>query len=143
MIDAVIARLEAEMPTLRHRIEGAASFADLLQRNALPQHGVSAHVIPLGLVGRQSDAAAGAYLQQFEEAVAIMLTVRNHTAAGKAAMADLRGTIMSVVASLVGWAPDDQLGVFQLSRGSLLSASKGTIVYQIDFSITDQLRILS
>lgn len=143
MIGAIITRLQAEVPVLEHRVEGAGSLADLMARNALPQHGVSANVIPLGLVGRQAEVSAGAYLQQFEEAVAIILTVRNHNAVGKAAMADLRGTIMAIVTGMIGWAPSDELGVFRLSRGSLVSASKGTIVYQIDFTITDQLRILS
>lgn len=143
MITEIITRLKDEVAVLEHRVDGAGSLADLMARNALPQHGVSANVIPLGLVGRQAEASAGAFLQQFDEAVAIILTVRNHTPAGQKAMADLRSVIMDIVNSLVGWTPSEELGVFRLSRGSLVNASKGTIVYQIDFSITDQLRILA
>jgi hypothetical protein len=143
MIDALITRLDEQVSVLEHRVEGAGSLADLMQRNALPQHTPAAHVLPLGLIGRAEDAGAGAYTQMFEEAVAVILTVRNHTPAGKKALADLRGIIMSIVAAIAGWAPDDQTGVFRLTRGSLLNATKGTVVYQIDFSISDQLRIFS
>lgn len=143
MIDDVISRLDDLVPVLEHRVEGAGNLADLMQRNALPQHTPAAHVLPLGLIGRAQDAGAGAYTQMFEEAVAVILTVRNHTPAGKRALEDLRGLIMAIVEALAGWAPGGQSGVFRLTRGSLLSATKGTVVYQIDFSISDQLRIFS
>ncbi len=141
MIEDVIARLSSEVPDLNGRTYGAGNLAELTQRNALPQHTPAAHVIPLGLVGRKADAGAGAFTQFFEEACAIILTVRNHNAVGKRAMENLRPLIMSIVEALAGWAPDDAVGVFRLARGSLVSSAKGTVIYQIDFSITDQLRI--
>ena len=143
MIDDVISRLDDRVAVLEHRVEGAGSLADLMQRNALPQHTPTAHVLPQGLVGRAQDAGTGVFTQMFEEAVAVILTIRNHTPAGKRALDDLRGIIMAIVEALAGWAPADQTGVFRLTRGSLLNASKGTVVYQIDFSISDQLRVFS
>ena len=143
MIEAVISRLDDRVAELEHRVEGAGSLADLMQRNALPQHTPAAHVLPLGLVGRAADAGTGAFTQVFEEAVAVILTIRNHTPAGKRALGNLRALIMAIVEAVAGWAPADQTGVFRLTRGSLLNASKGTVVYQIDFAISDQLRILS
>jgi len=141
MIDAVIARLSSEVAELDNRTYGAADLADLTRRNALPQHTPAAHIIPLGLVGRAADAGAGAFTQMIEEAFAVILTVRNHTPAGKRAMADLRGLIRRIVNAIAGWAPDEEVGVFRLTRGSIVSSNAGTVIYQIDFSITDQLRI--
>lgn len=142
MIESIIARLSSEVSILEHRVEGAGNFADLMQRNALPQHTPAAHVLPLGLIGRQADAGAGAFTQGIEEAIAVILTIRNHTPAGQKALAELRDVIFAIVKAIAGWAPSDEIGVFRLTRGSILNASKGTVVYQIDFAITDQLRIL-
>jgi hypothetical protein len=47
----------------------------------------------------------------------------------------------AIIASVAGWAPGDEIGVFALSRATLLDFTRGVIVYQIDFAIADQLRI--
>ncbi len=37
---------------------------------------------------------------------------------------------------------DEAVGVYRLSRGELVSLSAGTLTYQLDFAIEDQLRIV-
>jgi len=142
MIESIISRLSSEVAILEHRVEGAGSFFDLIHRNALPQHTPAAHVVHLGLIGRQADAGAGAFTQGIEEAIAVILTIRNHTPAGQKVLAELRDLVFAIVYAIAGWAPSDQTGVFRMTRGATLSAPNGTVIYQIDFVITDQLRIL-
>ncbi len=143
MIDAVIARLDAKIPTLAKRIEGAAQFAELMRGNVLPKQDVAAYVLPLGLQGGQADAGAGAFTQKFGETVGVVLAMKTYSATGDRVLADLRGLITEVLEAVAGWAPNDETGVFLLARGSLVSMLAGTLVYQIDFTITDQLRIMS
>ncbi len=143
MIAAVITRLEALVASLSKRVEGAAQFADLMKRNALPQQTPAAYVLPLGLQGGAAQAATGAFTQQFDEAVAVMLVVRSNDRTGEKALARIDVLIREIINAIAGWAPNDEIGVFKLSRGSLVNMSAGTIVFQIEFSITDQLRIIS
>lgn len=143
MIDDLITRLSSEVSELAGRTFGAAEFVELTRRNGVSQHGTSAYVVPLGIVGREADAAAGAFTQSLDEAFAVFVAVRNHTPADKAVLDDIRGFKMRVIRAIAGWGPDDEVGVFRLARDGLVSAVNGTLIYQIDFSITDQLRILS
>lgn len=141
MIEAVISRLEERVPDLAGRTAGATELADLMKRNALPQQTPAAYVLPLGLTGGRESAAAGMYVQEISEAVGVVLTIRSHDRTGQKALATARTLIMAISSALAGWAPDDQTGVFRLRQGRIVDMSAGTFVYQIDFSITDQLRI--
>lgn len=141
MIAAVISRLEAEIPELDGRVEGAFEFAELLRNGQMPNSGVAAHVLPLGLQPRPADSAAGTYTQEFDESIGVILTLRNASRDAERILGDLRGFVMQIIEAVAGWVPDGASGVFRLLRASLVSSSKGTFVYQIDFSIADQLRI--
>ncbi|MFN7003754.1 MAG: hypothetical protein ACK4NW_10035 [Roseinatronobacter sp.] len=143
MIDAVITRLKAEVSDFSNRIEGAAEFAALMRANALPQVTPAAHILPLGLRGGRGEAGAGAFTQDVEEVVAVLITLRAHSRTGREALPDLAALTKQVIAAIAGWGPDEAIGVFRLSRGQLVSMSAGTILYQLDFAINDQLRILS
>ena len=46
-----------------------------------------------------------------------------------------------MIAALAGWGPDSAPGVFELSRGDLVSMKAGALIYQLDFTLNDQLRI--
>ena len=46
-----------------------------------------------------------------------------------------------MIEAICGWAPDGMVGVFRLSRGGIVSFTGGTLVYQIEFAVGDQLRI--
>lgn len=141
MIGAVMTRLEARVPQLARRINGAADFADLMRRNTLPQHTPAAHVLGLGMTGGRGEASAGFYTQLFDQVIAVLLTIRSHSASGERVLDDVETLIRAVIEAIVGWGPNDEIGVFRLARGNLVSMQAGTLVYQLDFSITDQLRI--
>ncbi|PKP85851.1 MAG: hypothetical protein CVT80_00295 [Alphaproteobacteria bacterium HGW-Alphaproteobacteria-2] len=141
MVAEVIARLAERVPDLAGRIEGAAELSALMRENRLPQVTPAAHVLPLGLRGLQADAAAGLFRQAFDETVAVVLTWRGYEPTGGRALAGLEALIDTVIAALAGWAPAQATGVLRLSRGQLVAISAGTIVYQIDLTLTDHLRI--
>lgn len=142
MIADIIERLILRVPDLGGRVEGAAQFAALMKSNALPQVTPAAHVLPLGLQGGQAQAATALFTQAVEEMVGVVLTLRSHDQTGARALEAVDVLIRDIVAALLGWGPDDAIGVFRLVRSGLVSMSAGTLVYQIDFAISDQLRII-
>ncbi len=141
MIGDVKTRLEAKVSDLAGRVQGAADFSDLLRRNQLPQVTPAAHVLGLGMTGGRGESVSGLYTQIFDQVIGVVLTIRSHSATGDRVLDDAEALIRAVVAALVGWAPNDEVGVFRLVRGNLVSMQAGTLVYQLDFTITDQLRI--
>lgn len=140
-IPAIITRLNDQVPEFSGRIEGAAELAGLMRQNALPQVTPAAHVLPLGLRGGQAQAGAGTYRQEIEDVVAVLITLRAHSRTGREALPDIDTLSRKVIDAIAGWGPGDAIGVFRLARGALVSMSAGTVLYQIDFALTDQLRI--
>ena len=53
----------------------------------------------------------------------------------------MRAFTIRLIEAIVGWAPENSVGVFRFVRAELVSSSQGTFIYQIDFAIADQLRI--
>lgn len=141
MIDAVISRLKVQVPDLANRVEGAAEFATLRQKKRLPQITPAAHVLPLGFTGGRADAAAGAFTQMIEEVIGVVISVRSATATGARDLPAINALIKAIVAAIAGWSVADEVGVFRVLRGQLIGIEDGTIIYQIDFAISDQLRI--
>lgn len=140
MIEAIIQRLVAEAPELGP-VKGAVDFGALVAGGQMPQATFSAYVLPAGLVGRSAEAATGVFIQSFDEAVSIILAIRSFEAAGTRSVDPLRALVMTVFETLGGWAPGDESGVLTLRTGRLVSMQAGLIVYQIDFTLTDQMRI--
>lgn len=134
-------RLAASVPELLGRIEGAAAFAELMRQNALPQVTPAAFVIPLGLQGGVADVTTGLFRQEVQEIVGVMLVLRSYSTSGEKALPELDRLIEATVSAVVGFAPDDAVGVFRLVRGALVSMTAGMIVYQLEFALSDQLRI--
>ena len=141
MIAEVITRLDAQVSDLAGRVQGAADFAELMRRNQLPQVTPAAHVLGLGMTGGRGESATGFYTQIFDQVIGVVLTVRSHSATGVSVLDDTETLIMDVIRAVVGWGPNDEIGVFRLLRGNLVSMQAGTLVYKLDFSITDQLRV--
>jgi hypothetical protein len=125
----VEARLIAACPVLTGRVGTALQLADAMARNALPQITPAAFILPLGLRGGAANAAAGLYRQAIDRFLGVVLVVRS--------AADPLGQI----AAIAGWAPDEAIGVYRLTRGELVSLAGGVATYQLDFALDDQLRI--
>lgn len=141
-VDAVRARIAARVPALSGRIDNAGQFAALVERNQLPQVTPAAFVLPGGLAGGSADAAAGLFRQDMTELVLVVLVVRvAGDARGGAALDTMTPLVNAVVGAVAGWGPDDAPGVYILDRAELVGAKDGALVFQIDFSLQDQLRI--
>jgi len=140
MIDAVADRLNTLVADLQGKVETVAHLADLMKSGRLPAN-ASAIVVPLGFRGGKPGDAAGMFTQDINEVIGVLLIASVHDKAGQKALKRIDPLIREVVETLAGWAPEDVSGVFQVERGKLLSLHQGRMVFQIDFSITDQLRI--
>lgn len=141
MIDAVAARLTSQVAALEGRVDKAARLAEMQRTNRMPQRTPAAFVIPNGMTGGEERTASGQFRQQITEVVAVVLMVRGNDRAGEKALEAIDGLIKTVIAAVAGWAPDGVVGVFRLARGATISWVEGTFIYQLDFTITDQLRI--
>lgn len=142
MIDAVISRLKADVPGFGGRVQGALELGALVANGAVPPTTPAAFVIPGGLVAGAAMAAAGAYVQPMDEVVQIVLALRTHQATGKAGVDPLKSLIDATLICLCGWRPLPAApGVLTLQRAALVSMTAGLVVYQIDLSLQNQLRI--
>ncbi|WP_436399306.1 phage tail terminator protein [Roseobacter sp. S98] len=141
MIAAFRTRLGSEIPELTGRVRGAGNLAELTRARQFPQVTPAAHVLPAGMQGGEPDAMSGAYTQDISEGVSVVLTVRDSSPEARRVLDDLRGFILRIIEAIVGWAPENSVGVFRFVRAELVSSQQGTFIYQIDFAIADQLRI--
>lgn len=141
-VDDVIARLADRVPELAGRIGGAASLAQLMAQNQLPQQQTAAQVISTGLSGGAPDAAAGLYRQSFDETITVILTFRHAGATGALVLERLDEVKMAVICAIAGWEPEGAMSPFRLVRGQVVNMAAGTLIYSIDFALGDQLRIV-
>jgi len=141
-VDLVSARIEDKVPDLAGRTLGAGDFADLVEKNRMPQQTPAAYVLPGGYTGGEAQASAGLFVQTMSETVIVIVAVR---VAGdplhSAAVAQASPIVRQVIEGVAGWGPDEAPGVFVLSRGELVGAKDGLLIFQIDFTLMDQLRI--
>ncbi|WP_316171041.1 hypothetical protein [Bradyrhizobium sp. SZCCHNRI1058] len=144
LVGDVSERIAASVPALAGRIEGIADLAALIAEGALPQREVSAFVVPLGFDDRGGDSATSAHTQMLEESIGVVLCIKAlGDAKARRALPTIEQLSGAVIAAVAGWAPDDVAGVFRVTRGRLLSAEKGLVLYQLDFALLDQLRVVS
>lgn len=123
------------------RIGQANDLQSLIRSGRAGEPVLRAHIIPSAMTGARPTAAAGAFIQSVDRGITILFTlpVGDGPAPGKGDQ--LEHLITTTIAAVVGWRPLETTGVFRLVRASLLSMQGGTISYQIDFAVGDQLRI--
>jgi hypothetical protein len=142
LVESVKARIEASVAALNGATEEVADLAELVKRSALPQRATAAFVIPLGFNGGIPDAATGIFRQLIDDQVGVVLVVQAPgDPQAKTALAKIDVLSKAVINAVAGWAPDDVIGVFRAVRGRLVSIAAGTVFFQIDFAVEDQLRI--
>lgn len=141
MLGEVIARIEARVPALTGRVQGAAELAALLRSNTLRDARGGAYVVPLSLRGGAARAATAAFVQDFDEVVAVVLVVPSGAPTGTRALGSVDVLSEAVLEALAGWKPDGAIGPLRLARAGMLNVGAGVLVYQIDFNVARQLRI--
>ena len=103
MVPELKARIEATIPRLAGRTEGAADLAELSRQGAWPQHTPFAHVVPAGLQGLGATAAAGSFVQMYRELVSVVLTLRTYDLTSGDDVPELHELIDAVLRAVAGW----------------------------------------
>jgi len=140
-LDDVRGQIEVSVPALAGRIEGVGAFTPMIERGQVPQVTPAAFVLLGGLAGGAADAGAGIFRQAFAETVTVVIADR--VAAdrqGAAGFDEITPIVRDVIMAVVGWAPDDAVGVFTLGQAELVGSLNGTVIFEIRFNLDDQLR---
>lgn len=143
LVVQVATRISDAVPALKDRMDQVAALAALTAEGALPQREIAGFVVPLGFDDRGGQSASGAYTQMLAETLGVILCVKAlGDAKAKRAMTTIDTLVGDVMNAVAGWGPADAVGVFTATRGRLVSVTKGLVIYQLDFTLLDQLRIL-
>lgn len=140
-IDAIITRLKTRVPELGNRVYGAAEFATLTATGQLPQVTPAAHVVPTGIKGGGVEAATGVYIQACERLFSVLLTIKAGDASGARALGSIVALQEAIIAALSGWALGERVGVVTFAACVTSRIAQGAFVYELSFSLPDQLRI--
>ncbi|ETD86710.1 phage tail terminator protein [Rhodobacter capsulatus] len=141
-VDDITARLKERVPGLGGRAWGAAEFGALTATGQLPQVTPAAHVIPTGIKAGPTAPRTGAYVQSIDRLYSVVLTVKAGDASGARALPVIGSLIDAIIVALAGWDWGGRVGVMTFRGYTLARAVGGAFVYDISFSITDQLRII-
>ncbi|MCW1934119.1 phage tail terminator protein [Pararhodobacter zhoushanensis] len=141
MLEATLQRLAARVPGLVGRLRGAAEFSALVASNDIRQVQAGAYVLAMSLAGGQARAATGAFVQEVEEGLSVILTQRAEDPLGGTGRDWIITQRDAVIAALAGWVPTGAPGPMRLKRGQMLNVARGLLVYQLDLAVASQLRI--
>lgn len=140
LVDEVTQRLAAAGAV--DRVEGALELNAMIESGSLPAAAVSAFVVPMGVTGGEVRNATVPFIQDLLESVAVIIAVRTAQPGGGHARGTLAEKIDAVIAVLAGWQPVGAVDTLRLARGYLVSLRKGVALYQLEFTIASQLRII-
>lgn len=139
--DPIIERLKSDVSAFGGRIEGAAALAPLVAENRIPEQTPAAFVIPLGLDAGAADSMTGFHRQMMRLSWGVLIVISYAgDATGQDMMPGIDDLADQVRSSLTGFQPGED-GVLELKRERLVRLDAGTLFYQIDFAIDEQLRI--
>lgn len=142
LIDQVAERIGLLVPQLTGAIDTVADLAALTAENAMPQREVTAFVVPLGFDDRGVKSATGLHTQTLNDTIGVVLCVKAlGDAKARRALPTIDALKDGVISAVAGWSPISSIGVFAVSRGRLVSVTKGLVIYQLDFALLKQLRI--
>lgn len=140
-IDDIITRLKDRVPDLGSRAYGSAEFATLTATGQLPQVTPAAHVVPTGIKGGKQTAMTGLYVQDIDRLYSVILTVKAGDASGARALGNISALQEAIIGALSGWDLGGRTGVMTFMSCVTSRIAQGAFVYELSFSIPDQLRI--
>lgn len=145
LVADLVDRIESNVAALAGRTQTAAELSELIRRKALPQASPFAFVLPLGLAAQgHGEAGAHHFTQAVDETFAVVLFARaSGDLTGGKALPGIDALVWSIIGAVCGWGPENAIGVFHLRRGQLLSAEAGAVIYQLDFGLREQVRIVA
>lgn len=140
-LQPIIDRLKARVSDLGNRVEDVGALAALTAAGGVPGATPIAHVVPGSIAGGKHLAQTGSYVQNIDRQFSVILTLRTQDPTGRKALPRLSDLIDEIITAIAGWDIGGLLGVVQLRRVTLIGADRGAFSYEIQFSVTDQLRI--
>ncbi len=144
LVDSVADRIDDQVAALKGAVQYIADLASLIAANAMPQREVTAFVVSLGFDASDGQSAVNAHTQMLSRAIGVVLAVKSlGDAKAQRAVPKIDVLEKAVINAVAGWAPDDVVGGFMVTKGRLVSVESGLVLYQIDFSLKDQLRIIA
>jgi hypothetical protein len=142
LVDQIAGRLAAQIPALVGRIGRAGDLTALMDAGSLPQGGTAAFVVPLGFRAGPATSATVLHSQELTRRLAVILVVEfAGDAMGEATIPEVDQLEDQVLRAVAGWQPPGAWGPFSAERGALLGLNAGTAFHQLDFSISQLLRI--
>ena len=136
MIDATITRLVQECPALKS-VAGAVDLADIMEQQFAvpPSKRPAAFVMLAGEQASSNQAASGHTVQIVTESIAIAIAVGSGEQVGTAVARDtVKATRDAVMDCLLGWAPEDGLGVLTYGGLAMLALRPRVVWFQMLFS---------
>jgi hypothetical protein len=143
----VATRIEATVPSLIGRIEGATALARLTDAGKAPERTPAGFVLFGEVVGGAVDFGTGWFTQHYAEAVTVVLFERaGDDRRGEKAGEKLTPLVTEVLEAVLGWSPSGpdrgEIGnVFTLGRAGFVGFVGHASVYEITFQLNERLRI--
>ena len=81
-IDEVRERIDASVPALTGKLFNAGDWANVIEKNHLPQVTPAGFVLPGGIEGGQAQMAAGAFIQPIRDTVIVVVAVSHDAPRG-------------------------------------------------------------
>lgn len=142
MLADIKTRLEARVVELDGRVGLAADFAAALKSGRAPRGGVNVYVLPGTTQGLPVEVTgAGMFVQMVRRGVTVASLLQSTDPRGIRALETIDAFLTDIQQAICGWAPGDEVGVFELVAERQAPAQNGLFAYITDFRITDQLRI--
>ena len=135
-------RITTRVPDLANRLGSAGQFSKIIEQRQMPQQTPYGFVLPGVIQGGSAEAATGIFRQSISNTLMVVLFIRvAGDALGDRGLDEVEPLVGEVITAVCGWGPDTAPGVFVLAKAELVGSDRGTLIYQIDFSLNDQLRI--
>lgn len=141
LVQDTITRIGERVAPLAGRIRYAEDYQALLQMAGISSAQGGAYVMPSGIRGGRVESATGVFTQIVDEVIAVVILVPAERGLGRQG-ATVESLKQEVIQALCGWVPDEAIGPFQLVRGAMINLGQGSLAFQIEFSVPDQLRII-
>ncbi|WP_300535641.1 hypothetical protein [uncultured Mameliella sp.] len=142
MLADIKTRLEARVVELDGRVGLASDFASVLRGGTAPRGGVNAYILPGTTTGLPAATlGAGLFIQPVRRGVSIATFLQSTDPRGQRALDRLDDFLADIQQAICGWAPGDEVGVFELAVERPAPTQNGLMAFVTEFRITDQLRI--
>ncbi len=140
----IVARLEAEVPSLTGHVMTAAELGALMQRDVRLASSPSAWVVPGEIVAKGGQEVLGVNRQTITRHASVVLAARTVSGTGARELPDIEALIDAVALALIGYEPPSiaasARGVLAMVRCDLVTIRSGIVVYELVFAIEDEWR---